>query len=81
MIHQPWGGVQGTASDIRIQADEILKTKKRINEILSTHTGKSVDVVEKDTDRDYYLSSEEAKDYGLIDNLLIKRTGDVKKDK
>lgn len=81
MIHQPWGGVQGTASDIRIQADEILKTKKRINEILSSHTGKSVDVVEKDTDRDYYLSSEEAKDYGLIDNLLIKRTGDVKKDK
>ena len=81
MIHQPWGGVQGTASDIRIQADEILKTKKRINEILSTHTGKSVDVVEKDTDRDYYLSSDEAKDYGLIDNLLIKRTGDVKKDK
>ena len=81
MIHQPWGGVQGTASDIRIQADEILKTKKRINEILSTHTGKSVEVVEKDTDRDYYLSSDEAKDYGLIDNLLIKRTGDVKKDK
>ncbi|MDP2883809.1 MAG: ATP-dependent Clp endopeptidase proteolytic subunit ClpP [Ignavibacteria bacterium] len=81
MIHQPWGGVQGTASDIRIQADEILKTKKRINEILSTHTGKPVDVVEKDTDRDYYLSSDEAKEYGLIDNLLIKRTGDVKKDK
>lgn len=81
MIHQPWGGVQGTASDIRIQADEILKTKKRINEILSKHTGKPVDVVEKDTDRDYYLSSDEAKDYGLIDNLLIKRTGDVKKDK
>ncbi|MBF8296581.1 MAG: ATP-dependent Clp protease proteolytic subunit [Bacteroidetes bacterium] len=81
MIHQPWGGVQGTASDIRIQADEILKTKKRINEIISTHTGKPVDVVEKDTDRDYYLSSDEAKEYGLIDNLLIKRTGDVKKDK
>jgi ATP-dependent Clp protease protease subunit len=81
MIHQPWGGVQGTASDIQIQAEEILKTKKRINEILSKHTGKPVDVVEKHTDRDYYLSAEEAKEYGLIDNLLIKRTGDVKKDK
>jgi ATP-dependent Clp protease protease subunit len=81
MIHQPWGGVQGTASDIQIQAEEILKTKKRINEILSKHTGKPVDVVEKHTDRDYYLSAEEAKEYGLIDNLLIKRTGEVKKDK
>ncbi len=81
MIHQPWGGVQGTASDIRIQAEEILKTKKRINEILSTHSGKPVDVVEKDTDRDYYMSSQEAKEYGLIDNILIKRTGDAKKDK
>jgi ATP-dependent Clp protease protease subunit len=81
MIHQPWGGVQGTASDIRIQAEEILKTKKRINEILATHSGKPVDVVEKDTDRDYYMSSQEAKDYGLIDNILIKRTGDAKKEK
>ncbi len=81
MIHQPWGGVQGTASDIRIQAEEILKTKKRINEIISTHSGKPVDVVEKDTDRDYYMSSQEAKEYGLIDNILIKRTGDAKKDK
>jgi ATP-dependent Clp protease protease subunit len=81
MIHQPWGGVQGTASDIRIQAEEILKTKKRINEILATHSGKPVDVVEKDTDRDYYMSSQEAKDYGLIDNILIKRIGDAKKEK
>ncbi|HTY35631.1 MAG TPA: ATP-dependent Clp endopeptidase proteolytic subunit ClpP [Bacteroidota bacterium] len=81
MIHQPWGGVQGTASDIRIQAEEILKTKKRINEILSMHSGKPVDEVEKDTDRDYYMSSQEAKDYGLIDNILIKRTGEPKKDK
>jgi ATP-dependent Clp protease protease subunit len=81
MIHQPWGGVQGTASDISIQAEEILKTKKRINEILSAHTGKSVEVVEKDTDRDYYMSSQEAKDYGLIDNILIKRIGDAKKEK
>ncbi|MCX6134755.1 MAG: ATP-dependent Clp endopeptidase proteolytic subunit ClpP [Ignavibacteriales bacterium] len=81
MIHQPWGGVQGTASDISIQAEEILKTKKRINEIISAHTGKPVDVVEKDTDRDYYLSAQEAADYGLIDNILIKRTGDAKKEK
>ena len=81
MIHQPWGGVQGTASDISIQAEEILKTKKRINEIIAGHTGKSVAVVEKDTDRDYYLSSQEAADYGLIDNILIKRTGEPKKDK
>jgi ATP-dependent Clp protease, protease subunit len=81
MIHQPWGGVQGTASDIRIQAEEILKTKKRINEIIASHAGKPTDVVEKDTDRDYYMSSQEAMDYGLIDNILIKRTGEVKKDK
>ena len=81
MIHQPWGGVQGTASDISIQAEEILKTKKRINEILAYHTGKAIEVVEKDTDRDYYLSAQEAATYGLIDNILIKRTGDAKKDK
>ena len=81
MIHQPWGGVQGTASDIRIQAEEILKTKKRINEIIAGHAGKPVEVVEKDTDRDYYMSSQEAKDYGLIDNILIKRAVDTKKEK
>jgi ATP-dependent Clp protease, protease subunit len=81
MIHQPWGGAQGTASDISIQAEEILKTKKRINEILSTHTGRTADQLTKDTDRDYYLSSEEAKNYGIIDNVLIKRTADGKKEK
>jgi ATP-dependent Clp protease, protease subunit len=81
MIHQPWGGVQGTASDISIQAEEILKTKKRINEILSMHTGRSIDQVEKDTDRDYYLAADEAKEYGLIDNILVKRAGEVKKEK
>ncbi|MFH0990267.1 MAG: ATP-dependent Clp endopeptidase proteolytic subunit ClpP [bacterium] len=79
MIHQPWGGVQGTASDISIQAEEILKTKKRINEILAFHTGKSVQQVETDTDRDYYLSSQEAKEYGLIDNILVKRIIEAKK--
>jgi ATP-dependent Clp protease protease subunit len=81
MIHQPWGGVQGTASDISIQAEEILKTKKKINEILSLHTGRSLDQIEKDTDRDYYLAASEAKEYGLIDNILIKRAADVKKEK
>lgn len=81
LIHQPWGGVQGTASDISIQAEEILKTKKRLNEILAHHTGRAVDQVSKDTDRDKYLSADEAKEYGLIDNILVKRMTDVKKDK
>jgi ATP-dependent Clp protease protease subunit len=80
MIHQPWGGVQGTASDISIQAEEILKTKRRINEIIASHTGRSLEDVEKDTDRDKYLSSDEAKSYGLIDNILTKRTADAKKN-
>jgi len=79
MIHQPWGGVQGTASDISIQAEEILKTKKRLNEILATHTGKPIDLLEKDTDRDRYLSSEEARMYGLIDNVFVKKPREPKK--
>ena len=78
MIHQPWGGVQGTASDIRIQAEEILKTKKRLNEILSFHTGKPFDQIQTDTDRDNYMSSEEAKSYGLIDNILVKTQAKTK---
>jgi ATP-dependent Clp protease protease subunit len=81
MIHQPWGGIQGSATDIRIQAEEILRMKKRINEILSRHTGKAQEVVEKDSDRDYYMSSEEAKEYGLIDNILVKRPTEGKKEK
>ncbi len=81
LIHQPWGGVQGTASDISIQAEEILKTKKRLNEILSHHTGRSVEQVSKDTDRDKYLSAEEAKDYGLIDDIFVKRVAEAKKEK
>ncbi len=79
MIHQPWGGVQGTASDISIQAEEILKTKRKINEILSQHTGRALEQIEKDTDRDYYLAAAEAKEYGLIDNVLVKRTTEPKK--
>ncbi len=82
MIHQPWGGVQGTASDISIQAEEILKIKKRINEILAGHCAKPIEQIEKDTDRDNYMSSEEAKSYGLIDNILIKKARtDGKKDR
>jgi ATP-dependent Clp protease protease subunit len=79
MIHQPWGGVQGTASDISIQAEEILKTKKKINEILALHTGRSLEQIAKDTDRDYYLSAADAKEYGLIDNVLVKRATEPKK--
>ncbi len=79
MIHQPWGGVQGTASDISIQAEEILKTKIKINEILALHTGRTLDQIGKDTDRDYYLAAAEAKDYGLIDNIFLKRTSETKK--
>ncbi len=81
MIHQPWGGAQGTASDISIQAEEILKTKKRLNEIISQHTGKSIADVEKDTDRDNYMSSQQAAAYGIIDKVLTKRSSDGKKDK
>jgi len=70
MIHQPWGGVQGQASDINIQAKEILKMRDRINEILAKHTGKPLDKIQKDTDRDYFMSSEEALEYGVIDEIF-----------
>lgn len=70
MIHQPWGGAQGTASDIQIQAQEILKLKAQLNGLMAYHTGKSVEEVEKDTDRDKFLSAEEAKNYGLVDIVV-----------
>jgi len=73
MIHQPLGGAQGQASDIKIQAEHIIKTKNRLNKILSQNSGKPIEQVEKDTDRDNYLSAEQAKDYGLIDEILTKR--------
>ncbi len=73
MIHQPLGGAQGQASDIKIQADHIIKTKHRLNTILSLNSGKPYEVVENDTDRDNYLSAEEAKEYGLIDQIFVKR--------
>lgn len=71
MIHQPWGGVQGAAEDISRQAKEILKMRDRINEILAHHTGQSLDKIQKDTDRDYFMSAQEARDYGLIDEVII----------
>lgn len=74
MIHQPWGGVQGAAADISIQAKEILKLRDRINEILSAHTGQSLDKIQKDTDRDYFMSAQESKDYGLIDEVILPET-------
>lgn len=70
MIHQPLGGVQGQAADIDIQAREILRMKQRLNEILQTHTGQTLEKIEKDTDRDYFLSSEQAVEYGLIDKVV-----------
>jgi ATP-dependent Clp protease protease subunit len=79
MIHQPWGGVQGTASDISIQAEEILRTKKRLNEILAHHCKKPIDSIEKDTDRDRYMSPDEAREYGLIDQIFVKKEREPKK--
>ena len=73
MIHQPLGGAQGQASDIKIQAEHIIKTKHRLNSILAYNSRKPIEQVEKDTDRDNYLSAEEAKEYGLIDEILVKR--------
>lgn len=73
MIHQPLGGVQGQASDIEITAREILRTKRELYDILSLHTGQTIKKIERDADRDYWLSAEEAKAYGLIDEVLTKR--------
>ena len=70
MIHQPWGGTQGTASDIHIQAKEILRIRERINKLLVNHTGQSLEKVEKDTDRDYFMTADEAMKYGLVDNVI-----------
>lgn len=73
MIHQPLGGAQGQASDIQIQAKQILKIKQKLNGILSANTGKELSVIENDTDRDNYMSAVEAKEYGLIDEVYYKR--------
>ncbi len=73
MIHQPLGGFQGQASDIQIHAREILKTKERLNRFMSIHTGQDISKIEADTDRDNYMTSEEALSYGLIDSIITKR--------
>jgi len=78
MIHQPWsGGIQGQASDIDIHAREIIKTRQTLNEILSTHTGQPIEQIAHDTDRDRFMSSEDARSYGLIDAVLEKRPADA----
>ncbi len=71
MIHQPWGGVQGTASDISIQAKEILRMKDELNRILAKHTSQSLEKIQGDSDRDFFMSAEEAKNYGLVDEVII----------
>lgn len=73
MIHQPSGGAQGQATEIQIVADQIAKTKKKLNEILSANTGQPLEIVEKDTDRDNYMTAEEAKAYGMIDGVVIHK--------
>lgn len=73
MIHQPLGGAQGQASDIAIQAEHILKTKKKMNKILAENSGQPLDKIERDVDRDYYMTAEEAHKYGLIDKIFVKR--------
>lgn len=76
MIHQPWGGVEGHAADISIQAKEILRLRDRLNEILSHHTGKPVERVAKDTDRDYFMTPDEAREYGIVDEVVASRKED-----
>ncbi|MGN6714448.1 ATP-dependent Clp protease, protease subunit [Anaerocolumna jejuensis DSM 15929] len=73
MIHQPSGGAKGQATDIKIVAENILKTKKKLNEILAANTGKPLEVIEVDTERDYYMTAEEAKAYGLLDGIMVSR--------
>ena len=73
MIHQPSGGSQGQATDIQIQAEQILKIKKKLNEILASNTGRELAVIERDTERDHFMTAEEAREYGLIDQVLYKR--------
>ncbi len=78
MIHQPWGGVQGQAADISIQAKEILRLRDRLNAILAFHTGRPLDTITRDSDRDFFMSADEAREYGLIDAVLASRKVPVK---
>ena len=75
MIHQPWGGVQGAAADISIQAKEILRLREKINELLMHHTGQSLEKIQKDTDRDFFMTADEAKSYGIIDEVIATKKG------
>lgn len=79
MIHQPFGGVYGQTSDIKIQAEEILKSKRTINELLAKHTGKNADQIETDSERDRYFSAQEAKDYGLVDDVIEQAPNEEKR--
>ena len=78
MIHQPLGGASGQASDIAIHAEQILRTKARLNKILAENTGKPLEQIEKDTDRDNFMTAEEARDYGLVDKIFYARNQEVK---
>jgi ATP-dependent Clp protease protease subunit len=80
MIHQPLGGFQGQATDIEIHAKEILKLKERMNEMMAKHTGQPLEKISDDVERDYFLTAEEARDYGLVDEVLVSRP-DAKSDK
>lgn len=82
MIHQPWGGVTGQAADIAIQAEEILKAKRLLNELLAQHTGRDVKLIEEETERDRFLTPEEARAYGIVDEIVTKTAEDkARKDK
>jgi ATP-dependent Clp protease protease subunit len=81
MLHQPWGGVTGQAADIKIQAEQILKAKKTINEILAKHTGQTAEKIAAETERDRYMTADEAKEYGLIDEVLHEEEETEDKDK
>ena len=74
MIHQPSGGSQGQATEIEIQAREILKTREQLNRILAERTGQPLERIERDTDRDYYMSADEAREYGVVDQVIAKRS-------
>ncbi|MBC7359476.1 MAG: ATP-dependent Clp endopeptidase proteolytic subunit ClpP [Desulfacinum sp.] len=76
MLHQPMGGFQGQATDVDIQAREILRLREELNKILADHTGQPLERIEKDTDRDFYMSGVQAKDYGLVDEVIVKRAED-----
>jgi len=78
MLHQPLGGAQGQVSDIEIQTKELLRIKKKINEIIAYHTNQPLDRIERDTDRDYFMTGDEAKEYGIVDEVIKKRS-DIKK--